>query len=303
MSTSTGTLDSSIVYLPFGATRTGSVNTPKEFTGQRLDSTGLYYYNARYYDATIGRFISPDTVIQNFANPQNLNRYSYCLNNPLKYVDPSGYEHVYATDEGLNDDGEYWYCVYSDKAHNNLIAIVTGADNLASRYSDFDIENDRQSMTSQLNTPAYQTASAYSYVSGESIENVFYGGSDFGITINANNINSKNNRNTLLTYIAMGFILGAEFNEEGMASSDPVTPLGLGHSAGRSDALNAAEQAAMDEVMMNPLKDSTNLNVNLGDSRWPSSQGWGKYARNVNGIEIHFLYNPTMNAFDDFKFK
>ena len=88
-----------------------------------------------------------------------------------------------------------------------------------------------------------------------------------------------------------------------MASSDPVTPLGLGHSAGRSDALNAAEQAAMDEVMMNPLKDSTNLNVNLGDSRWPSSQGWGKYARNVNGIEIHFLYNPTMNAFDDFKFK
>jgi RHS repeat-associated protein len=30
------------------------------FTGQRLDSTGLYYYGARYYDATIGRFISPD---------------------------------------------------------------------------------------------------------------------------------------------------------------------------------------------------------------------------------------------------
>jgi RHS repeat-associated protein len=60
------------------------------FTGQRLDGTGLYYYNARYYDPTIGRFISADTVIQNPANPQCLNRYSYCLNNPLKYTDPSG---------------------------------------------------------------------------------------------------------------------------------------------------------------------------------------------------------------------
>jgi YD repeat-containing protein len=43
MSTSTGTLDSSIAYFPFGATRTGSVSTDKEFTGQRLDQTGLYY--------------------------------------------------------------------------------------------------------------------------------------------------------------------------------------------------------------------------------------------------------------------
>jgi hypothetical protein len=45
---------------------------------------------ARYYDPTIGRFISPDTIVPAPANPQSLNRYSYCLNNPLKYVDPSG---------------------------------------------------------------------------------------------------------------------------------------------------------------------------------------------------------------------
>jgi RHS repeat-associated protein len=68
--------------------------TDKKFTGQRFDGTGLYYYNARYYDPTIGRFISPDTVIQSFANPQCFNRYSYCLNNPLKYIDPSGNKSV-----------------------------------------------------------------------------------------------------------------------------------------------------------------------------------------------------------------
>jgi RHS repeat-associated protein len=80
-----------IQYLPFGVClQSPNIPTDKLFTGQRLDSTGLYYYNARYYDPTIGRFISPDTVIQNLANPQCLNRYSYCLNNPLKYTDPSG---------------------------------------------------------------------------------------------------------------------------------------------------------------------------------------------------------------------
>ena len=68
----------------------GAVPTDKKFTGQRLDETGLYYYGARYYDVTIGRFISADIVVQNPFNPQCFNRYSYCLNNPLKYIDPSG---------------------------------------------------------------------------------------------------------------------------------------------------------------------------------------------------------------------
>jgi hypothetical protein len=39
----------------------------------------------------MGRFISPDTIIPDPANPQSLNKYSYCLNNPLKYTDPSGH--------------------------------------------------------------------------------------------------------------------------------------------------------------------------------------------------------------------
>jgi RHS repeat-associated protein len=96
MTTSTGTLDSSISYYPFGAVESGSVNTVKQFTGQILDSTGLYYYNARYYDPTIGRFISADTVLQNYDNPQTLNRYSYCQNNPLTYNDPTGHFAIFA---------------------------------------------------------------------------------------------------------------------------------------------------------------------------------------------------------------
>ena len=83
----------SIKYYPYGETRStsGTLETDKKFTGQRLDDTGLYYYNARYYDPTIGRFISADTLVPGPANPQAFNRYSYCLNNPLKYTDPSGH--------------------------------------------------------------------------------------------------------------------------------------------------------------------------------------------------------------------
>jgi RHS repeat-associated protein len=95
-------------YKPFGETKVeqGSLSVKRKFTGKELDdSTGLYDYSARMYDAKIGRFISADPIefseesvkiesglsLQEFiANPQRLNRYSYCLNNPLKYLDPTG---------------------------------------------------------------------------------------------------------------------------------------------------------------------------------------------------------------------
>jgi len=62
------------------------------FTGQKWDSaTGLYKMGDRYYDPTLGRFISPDSFIPDPGNPQDLNRYSYARNNPLKYTDPTGH--------------------------------------------------------------------------------------------------------------------------------------------------------------------------------------------------------------------
>src|SRR5439155_16125613 len=49
------------------------------------------YYGARYYSTTIGRFISADTIVPGAGNPQTLNRFAYTLNNPLKYMDPTGH--------------------------------------------------------------------------------------------------------------------------------------------------------------------------------------------------------------------
>jgi len=66
--------------------------TDKLFTGQReMEGLGIYHYGARFYSPKLGRFLSADTIVPGYANPQNLNRFSYVLNNPLRYTDPTGH--------------------------------------------------------------------------------------------------------------------------------------------------------------------------------------------------------------------
>ncbi len=84
-------------YLPFGGfSRHDKYGSSSEvawfyFTGKKFDEeTGLYYYGARYYDPSLGRFITADTIIKYPFNPQNLNRYSYAHNNPVNLIDPTG---------------------------------------------------------------------------------------------------------------------------------------------------------------------------------------------------------------------
>ena len=56
-----------------------------------LDAVGLVHMNGRVYDPDLGRFVSADPFIQFADNPQSFNRYTYALNNPLSFTDPSGF--------------------------------------------------------------------------------------------------------------------------------------------------------------------------------------------------------------------
>jgi RHS repeat-associated protein len=56
-----------------------------------LDGFGLINMNGRMYDPVIGRVLSPDIAVQAPGYTQSYNRYSYCMNNPLRYTDPSGW--------------------------------------------------------------------------------------------------------------------------------------------------------------------------------------------------------------------
>ena len=71
-----------------GETREVSIiDNPYYFTGRRLDNeTGLYYYRARYYSPTLGRFLQTDPI----GYTAGLNLYAYCNNAPVFLVDPFG---------------------------------------------------------------------------------------------------------------------------------------------------------------------------------------------------------------------
>lgn len=154
-SSSSGASLSSQEFDPWGKVRSGGVGqTKRNYTGQKLDDTGLLFYNARMYDSNLARFVSADSIVPGASlgsggalgmvgavqnskltvdfhetglsssingenvqilqkgfwfqlsgrdreaakdpwgppNPQALNRYSYVLNNPLRYVDPFGHD-------------------------------------------------------------------------------------------------------------------------------------------------------------------------------------------------------------------
>ena len=62
------------------------------YTGQIYDkSSGLYYYNARFYDPENARFLTQDTYRGEADQPDTLHLYAYCKNNPINYTDPSGH--------------------------------------------------------------------------------------------------------------------------------------------------------------------------------------------------------------------
>lgn len=98
-----GILTSALMYKAWGETRlnTGDAPTDYGYTGQRNEGAiGLYFYNARWYDPSLGRFIQADSMVPNPGNPMDWDRYAYVRNNPVNYTDPSG--HMVAPDTREN---------------------------------------------------------------------------------------------------------------------------------------------------------------------------------------------------------
>lgn len=80
-------------YLPFGSeVNSSGTGDNFRFTGQELEpNLGAYDYGARYYDPTLRRFLQIDSFLGNPSDPRTLNRYSYTLDNPTAYTDPTGH--------------------------------------------------------------------------------------------------------------------------------------------------------------------------------------------------------------------
>ena len=88
------------------------------FTGhEHLDVFALVNMEGRMYDPVLGRFLSPDPIVQAPHFTQSLNRYAYCLNNPLALTDPSGYSWL----------GDNWKALVSSAVGITVAAVTGGA--------------------------------------------------------------------------------------------------------------------------------------------------------------------------------
>ena len=85
-------------YEPWGAVIGKPGHNGIGYTGHVMDGlTGLTYMQQRYYDQSIGRFLSVDPVVADATNGVNINRYKYAANNPYRFVDPDGRQERPAT--------------------------------------------------------------------------------------------------------------------------------------------------------------------------------------------------------------
>jgi RHS repeat-associated protein len=74
---------------PFGGDRFPDeiTETTMHYTGQHEEeSLGIYFYNARWYDPILGRFLQADSIVPNPWNPASFDRYAYARNSPVRWT-------------------------------------------------------------------------------------------------------------------------------------------------------------------------------------------------------------------------
>ena len=188
ITSSTGAVIQELSYDALGRLRNPSTqvvytpgNEPELFLGrgysghEHLAQFGLINMNARLYDPVVGRFLSPDPYVQSPDFSQNFNRYSYCLNNPLKYTDPNGeFWHIVigAAVGGVanlimnwgNCDGfwEYAAAFTAGAVGGAATAAVGGTDGGASFWAAVGVSAGAGALTASTNSVISQTINNFS---------------------------------------------------------------------------------------------------------------------------------------------
>ncbi|WP_051697969.1 RHS repeat domain-containing protein [Prevotella sp. 10(H)] len=104
-----GTIIQKNHYYPFGSAFAENSTTeqgkqPYKYNGKELDQMhglNMYDYSARFYDSGIGRFSTVDPLAEEFYS---WSPYVYCYNNPIKFIDPTGMDTIYAYKNGVEFD-------------------------------------------------------------------------------------------------------------------------------------------------------------------------------------------------------
>ena len=327
----TGRFESAITYDEFGKAEYTKEQEKSSisfaYTGYLYEAnTGLYYAKARYYDAENGRFLSIDSYQGNIQNPNTLNPYIYACQNPYRYMDPSGHIAVATIaklgtgalfDMGMQLTANYFF---NSKTKGDFKASFNAINwwqvTVSAAQSLFTVKNAAltAAITGLGDVVVNWMKQGKKYSCGKALRDFAMGFlSDlatryvckFGKKAVAKGMEKMGVNSSKIKKLT-GYNLAGERRNKGVGN--PVKIAGKG-STGRTIPKNLNEQMAMHQVQSNPLKGAVDMSklskrpIIMSDSRWPASKGWIKMSNNVNGIEIHFVYNKKTGAFDDFKFK
>ncbi len=177
-----GTLRDPVTLVPFAPGDEPELLLGRGYTGhEHLPWFGMVNMNARLYDPATGRFLNPDPLVQDPTSTQSFNRYSYCLNNPLRYSDPTGRDILYIT-----DGGEIVYREHSSTIEwNYLLSGVT----CTSEYSkpDFAVNHEMRQMFRPPNNDVVIWNDGFNYYDSNSLS----GGGPLGGSAAGNRVTGK----------------------------------------------------------------------------------------------------------------
>ena len=239
---------------------------------------GIMDYKARFYSPCIMQFHQRDTLIPEPYNPQSYNRYSYGLNNPSRYTDPTGHM-VDDESDGAGCSGQGPKCIMDMYgAYGDEDGMMDSLRSFVRRHKDYNPQTDLELSDE-----------------GRAIVSVAM----FHVAAQDTPVNAS-----LWDIIKAAWPSAASLFLSGLIVDGWETNMspdegGGGWSTGRGPK-NAIEQAAWDKVVADPWN-GRELPFDLGDPRWPAEEGWVKMERTVNGVEIHWNLNKFTGAVEDMK--
>jgi RHS repeat-associated protein len=120
-----GTITGEMVYSAWGETRYsfGATPTDRLYTGQYEAEAALYFYNSRWYDNQLGRFVQADSIVPEPGNPMTWDRYAYVDNAPINNTDPSGH---YIIEGDWQDPNSGTYSAgYNQHGNTVLLSLIS----------------------------------------------------------------------------------------------------------------------------------------------------------------------------------
>jgi RHS repeat-associated protein len=170
--TSTPSVQFSSNYRPYGLTYSMTGSETFKYTGKMYDGvTGLYYFNARWYDPSTGRFVTQDSYRGNVNDPMTMNRYVYARDDPEKLVDPTGHGmHIMITDGGSDDPSDQ---IKTASSCVGDVCTVTTTEVSGGYYSQISTTYGTTTDSSGTTTTAFSTTSTDTYPSGTSTTTIW----------------------------------------------------------------------------------------------------------------------------------